>query len=78
MALVRATAVFTFIGSLALATVAGATTITLSDVSSDSTPSSQLDAIFNFAITGASELTLTVTNTTDLDPGDNDAARARR
>jgi hypothetical protein len=52
---------------------ATATTITLSDVSSDDTPAGQLDATYNFMITGASELTLTVTNTTDLDPGDNDA-----
>jgi hypothetical protein len=49
---------------LALGSSAGATTLTLSAVSSDGTPASVLDATFVFMITGASELTLTVTNDT--------------
>lgn len=51
--------------ALASALVAGAasaTTISLSDVSSDATPASQLDASFDFSVAG-STLTLTVTNT---------------
>jgi hypothetical protein len=50
---------------LALVFVAGAasaTTINLSGVSSDATPASQLDASFDFSVTGTT-LTLTVTNT---------------
>lgn len=50
---------------LALVFVAGAasaTTINLSGVSSDATPASELDASFDFSVTGAT-LTLTVTNT---------------
>ena len=58
---------------LAWSASASATTITLSTVSSDNTPASQLDATYEFVISGATELTLTVTNTTDLDAGDNDA-----
>ncbi len=49
---------------LALGSSAGAATITLSSMSSDATPASVLDATFVFMITGASELTLTVTNDT--------------
>lgn len=49
---------------LAFGAVAQAATVTLSDLSSDSTPASVLDATFDFSISGASELTLTVTNDT--------------
>ena len=49
---------------LLLGSAAQATTITLSDLSSDATPASLLDATFDFSISGASELTLTVTNDT--------------
>jgi hypothetical protein len=48
--------------SLALATPALATTISLSSVSSDATPASLLDADFDFSVSG-STLTLTVSNT---------------
>lgn len=58
---------------LAWSASASATTITLSDVSSDNTPASQLDATYEFMISAATELTLTVTNTTDADAVDNDA-----
>jgi hypothetical protein len=54
-----------FVSVLALVFVAGAasaTTINLSGVSSDATPASQLDASFDFSVTGTT-LTLTVTNT---------------
>jgi hypothetical protein len=50
--------------SLGLASTAGASTITLSLASSDETPFGALDATFEFNLTGASELTLTVTNDT--------------
>jgi len=46
--------------------VAGATTITLSQVSSDDTPASQLDATLDFVISGGTTLELTVTNTTGV------------
>lgn len=49
-------------GALAFATPALATTISLSSVSSDATPASQLDADFTFSVAG-STLTLTVDNT---------------
>lgn len=49
--------------ALLFASHAAATTITLSTVSSDGTPASQLDATLEFSVTGATELTLTVTNT---------------
>lgn len=49
---------------MALGSSAGAATITLSDVSSDGTPASFLDATLVFTITGPNELTLTVTNDT--------------
>jgi hypothetical protein len=45
-----------------VAGAASATTINLSGVSSDATPASQLDASFDFSVTGTT-LTLTVTNT---------------
>jgi hypothetical protein len=49
---------------LGLASDASAlTTVTLSSVSSDATPAGQLDATLDFDITGAAELTLTLTNT---------------
>jgi hypothetical protein len=47
---------------LSVAGSAGATTITLSGVSSDGTPASQLDAELDFVVVGTT-LTLTVTNT---------------
>jgi hypothetical protein len=50
--------------ALGLASSGGATTLTLSTMSSDPTPASVLDATFVFMITGPSELTLTVTNDT--------------
>jgi hypothetical protein len=50
--------------ALGIGSNAGASTITLSAVSSDDTPASVLDATFVFMITGASELTLSVTNDT--------------
>jgi len=56
-----------FLAAVLLATspsIAGASTITLSQVSSDSTPASQLDATLDFVVAGAT-LTLTVTNLTD-------------
>jgi hypothetical protein len=47
---------------LALGSSASATTITLSTVSSDATPVSQLDATLDFVVSGTT-LTLTLTNT---------------
>jgi len=44
--------------------MAAATTITLSQVSSDSTPAGQLDATLDFTIIGGNQLQLTVTNDT--------------
>jgi len=61
------------VASMVLAASASAATIGLSTHSSDETPAGQLDASLEFTITDTSELTLTVTNTTDLDGGDNDA-----
>jgi hypothetical protein len=49
-----------------LAAGAQASTITLSDLSSDSTPAGDLDATYQFSISGPSELTLTATNTTGV------------
>ena len=49
---------------VATASTAAASTLTLSSLSSDSTPASLLDATLVFMITGASELTLSVTNDT--------------
>jgi hypothetical protein len=47
---------------LAFGSSASATTVTLSTVSSDGTPASQLDASLDFSVAG-NDLTLTVTNT---------------
>jgi hypothetical protein len=49
---------------LLLATAASGSTITLSDFSNNETPASVLDATFDFSISGPTELTLRVTNTT--------------
>jgi hypothetical protein len=49
---------------LALAPAVSASTITLSDVSSDATPASTLDATLDFMVIGGDELQLTVTNLT--------------
>ena len=58
---------------LLLASASHASTILLSNLSSDTTPASQLDATLQFMVTG-SQLSLTLTNTTGDDAADNDAA----
>lgn len=55
------------LAALGLASTANASTITLSTISSDETPASQLDATFDFVISGPTELTLTATNDTGGD-----------
>jgi hypothetical protein len=66
LAFARATraVLVSFATLLALGSSASAATIILSDLSSDGTPASLLDATLDFSITGANELTLTVTNDT--------------
>jgi len=61
-------AVFTVLGLL-IASTASASTITLSDVSSDATPASTLDATLDFMVIGGDTLQLTATNLT-LAPDD--------
>jgi len=58
------TALIVAVGLVGLPTRVMATTLTLSDLSSDATPAAILDATVDFAITGANELTVTVTNNT--------------
>ena len=55
---------FAVVLAMCLSPVASASVIILSKISSDSTPASVLDATLDFAITGADELTLSVTNDT--------------
>jgi hypothetical protein len=57
------TVILLALAALALSTSAGATPVTLSTASSDSTPASDLDATFDFNVVGTN-LTLVVTNDT--------------
>jgi hypothetical protein len=53
------------LAALCLAGTSGAASIMLSDLSSDETPASVLDAQLDFDVTGATQMTLTVTNLSD-------------